>query len=135
MKKIIRYILAFIHKNITGVEPPAGFLASLGILFFLLLTGTIFYAHIEKWSYLDALYFSVITLATVGYGDLHPTSPASKIFTIFYIFIGVGLASYVVYTFSKSMMSGRDRQIKRMEDLVKILGEELELADKSKKNP
>ena len=54
----------------------------------ILLTGTIFYHRAEGWSWLDSLYFSVITLATVGYGDLAPTTPASKIFTMVYILIG-----------------------------------------------
>lgn len=122
MKKFISNILSFFHEHITGVKPPAGFLPALGILFLLLSAGTLFYSHSEKWSYLDSLYFSVITLATVGYGDLHPTNSASKIFTIFYIFFGVGLASYIVYSFSRSIVEGRDRQIKRMEELIKISG-------------
>ncbi len=123
MKKIISQTLSSGHEHITGVKPPAGFLPAFGVLFLLLITGTLFYSHIEKWSYLDSLYFSVITLATVGYGDLHPTLPISKIFTIFFIFIGVGLLSYVVYSFSRSMMERREKQINKMEELIKKLDE------------
>ena len=57
----------------------------------LLLTGTIFYWGAEDWSPIEALYFSVVTLTTVGYGDLTPTSDFSRIFTIIYIFIGLGV--------------------------------------------
>jgi len=57
----------------------------------LLGSGTMFYSKVEGWSLLDALYFSVITLATVGYGDLHPSTPLSKAFTIFYILVGGGI--------------------------------------------
>jgi voltage-gated potassium channel len=57
----------------------------------LLLTGTIFYWSVEDWTLIQALYFSVVTLATVGYGDLTPTSDYSRIFTIIYIFIGLGV--------------------------------------------
>jgi len=121
MKKIISSVLSFIHEHITGVKPPAGFLPALGILVFLLTTGTLFYSYNEKWSYLDSLYFSVITLATVGYGDLHPTNPASKIFTMIFIFTGVGLVLYIVSTFSKSIVEGREMQIKRMEELVNLV--------------
>lgn len=53
--------------------------------------GTVVYHTVEHFSWLDSYYFSVITLATVGYGDLTPHTPFGKIFTTFYIFIGVGI--------------------------------------------
>jgi hypothetical protein len=56
----------------------------------ILISGTFFYHGIERWSWLDSFYFSVTTLTTVGYGDLHPSTDLSKIFTIIYIFIGLG---------------------------------------------
>lgn len=57
----------------------------------LLLVGTIFYTLVERWSPLDALYFCVVTLATVGYGDLSPQTAIVKGFTIVFILAGVGL--------------------------------------------
>jgi voltage-gated potassium channel len=57
----------------------------------LVLTGTIFYWRFEDWTIIEALYFSVVTLTTVGYGDLHPTSAGTEIFTIFYILTGIGV--------------------------------------------
>lgn len=54
-----------------------------------LLIGTFAYHWLEGWSYLDALYFCVISLATIGYGDLTPTTPASKLFTIIYVINGI----------------------------------------------
>lgn len=64
------------------------------LLILVLLTlgaGTIFYVKIEGWSILDSLYFSVITLTTVGYGDISPATSSGKLFTIFYIIAGVGI--------------------------------------------
>ena len=55
--------------------------------------GTWFYWRVEGWGALDSLYFSVTTLTTVGYGDFSPHNPAGKIFTIFYIIIGIGILS------------------------------------------
>jgi hypothetical protein len=54
-----------------------------------LLIGTVAYHWLEGWTYLDALYFCVISLATVGYGDLTPTTPQAKLFTIIYVINGI----------------------------------------------
>ncbi|MCL4264629.1 MAG: hypothetical protein KJ069_15505 [Anaerolineae bacterium] len=58
-----------------------------------ILLGTVFYHEFEQWSWIDAFYFTVVTLATVGYGDLSPTNPFTKLFTTLYIVIGLGLLS------------------------------------------
>lgn len=57
----------------------------------LLILGTLVFHWLEGWSYLDAFYFCVISLATVGYGDLSPTTPEAKIFTIIYVINGIAL--------------------------------------------
>lgn len=45
---------------------------------------------VEDWDIIEALYFCVTTLTTVGYGDLHPTSDISRAFTVLYSLIGIG---------------------------------------------
>jgi hypothetical protein len=52
---------------------------------------TVFYRLVEGWSLLDSAYFSVVTIATVGYGDLAPKTVLGKLFTIGYIFAGIGI--------------------------------------------
>jgi hypothetical protein len=53
--------------------------------------GTVVYMFLEGWTLVDALYFSVVALATVGFGDLHPTTDAAKLFTVLYIISGLGI--------------------------------------------
>ena len=57
----------------------------------LVLTGTLFYWRFEDWSFIESLYFSIVTLTTVGYGDFSPTTPETQIFTIIYILTGFGV--------------------------------------------
>ena len=57
----------------------------------LLLSGTLYYSYAEQWSLLNSFYFSVMTMTTIGYGDLTPTTDLSKIFTIIYAFISIGV--------------------------------------------
>lgn len=55
--------------------------------------GGFFYHRVEGWSLLDAYYFTIITLTTIGYGDFSPQTNLGKIFTIFYVLIGLGIIS------------------------------------------
>jgi hypothetical protein len=57
----------------------------------LLATGTVVYAIFERWSLLDSLYFSVMTLTTVGYGDFAPHTVAGKVFTMVYVLAGIAV--------------------------------------------
>ena len=62
----------------------------------LLLVGTGGYALLEGWSLLDALYATIITVTTVGYGDLSPVTPGGRIFAIFFAVGAIGMASYAI---------------------------------------
>ena len=64
------------------------------VIMLLLFGSAIFYHYVEKWQYIDALYFSAATMTTVGYGDITPKTFPGKLFTIFFVFAGVGIALY-----------------------------------------
>lgn len=63
-----------------------------------LISGMFFYHRFEGWSLLDSLYFSVITLTTVGFGDFAPQTDAGKIFTMVYIIVGLGILAVFITT-------------------------------------
>ena len=79
----------------------------------LLLTGTVFYHQVEDWRLLDSLYFSVTSLLTVGFGDFVPSKDVSKVFTILYTLVGVG----ILVTFVSSVANRAERlRNRRLED-------------------
>ena len=74
------------------------------LAFMLILVATIFYWLVEGWSLLDSVYFSIVTIATVGYGDIGPQTAIGKIFTIVYIFSGIGIFVAAVTAFAHATM-------------------------------
>jgi len=70
----------------------------------IILLGGLFYHKVEGWSFLDSLYFCIVTLATVGYGDFTPHTSFGKLFTVIYIFLGVGVLAVFVSTVAEHTM-------------------------------
>jgi voltage-gated potassium channel Kch len=65
-------------------------------------------------TWLDALYFSVITLSTVGYGDIGPTTTVSKVFTMVYILFGLSIfASFASMLVRERVELQKERAEKR----------------------
>jgi hypothetical protein len=67
-----------------------------------LLVGTLFYRIVEGWGVLNSLYFCVDTLATIGFGDFSPQTRLGKVFTILYIFVGVGTLGLFISTVART---------------------------------
>ena len=78
------------------------------VLLFILFGGATFYHLQEGWRYIDALYFSSLTMTTVGYGDFVPKTDVGKIFSIFYAFTGVGIALYGLSLLSAHFIEVRE---------------------------
>jgi voltage-gated potassium channel len=105
---------------------------ALGVLIALTLVGTLGFMLVEKLGFLDALYMAVITLSTVGYQEVAPTTPAGRIYTIVFIFAGVGTALYAVMNIAEYLIDGRlrealgrrsmDRTIQALESHVIVCG-------------
>ncbi len=62
-----------------------------GLAVGVLTVGTVAYHFLEGWSWIDSLYFSTVAVTTVGFGDLSPTTPLSKLFTVFYLLSGIAV--------------------------------------------
>ena len=66
--------------------------------------GTLGYVLIEGWSMWDAFYMTVITVTTVGYGEVHPLSTAGRAFTVVILLSGVG-AFFYAFTLLMSLLA------------------------------
>lgn len=80
----------------------AGGLSLAGVL----AIGTLWYRLVEGWSWSDAAYMTVITLATVGYGEIHPMGDRGRLFTIALIFMGVIAIGYIVNRLTEALIEG-----------------------------
>jgi voltage-gated potassium channel len=83
-------------------ELMAGAIALGGVF----LIGTLWYRFVEGWSWEDAAYMTVITLATVGYGETHPLGSRGRLFTIALILLGVINIGYIVNRFTEAIIEG-----------------------------
>jgi voltage-gated potassium channel len=82
------------------------FYAPLLILLSLWVIGTIGYVFIEDYSWFDAFYMTIITVATVGYQEVHPLSVEGKLFTAFLIITSFGTFAYAVSSITKFVIDG-----------------------------
>lgn len=83
------------------------FLTLLLLVAGLVIIGVAGYMIIEQWNFLESLYMVVITLATVGYREIHPLSTAGTIFTILLIVFGVVTLYYVIRVVGEYILLSR----------------------------
>lgn len=86
-------------------------LVYLSLFFALLLIGTLGYMLIEKYSFLDAFYMTVITLASVGYAETQPLHTSGKVFTILLIISNLGILTFVLTKVSGFLFDGEFRKL------------------------
>ncbi len=99
----------------TGKPAPAGapsdksviFGTLLGAAVTMLAGSTVFFRYQEGWSWIDAWFFTVTTVSTVGYGDLVPATPLGKLATTALIFIGIGIFGLTATQIADQMVSRR----------------------------
>ncbi|GJM35319.1 MAG: potassium transporter TrkA [Saprospiraceae bacterium] len=97
-----------------------------------MVVGTIGYMLIEKYSFIDGLYMTVITITTVGFSEVSPLSQSGRLFTILLILVNVGIFAYLLATLSNYVIQGEifknmhlnliKSQIDKLENHVIICG-------------
>jgi voltage-gated potassium channel len=107
-------------------------LISIALFIVLVGGGSLGYMIIEDWPPLDAFYMTIITIATVGYSEVHEISAAGRLFTVVLIFLGVGYFLYVATGILQFLVEGRirlvlgrrklDTQINKLKDHFIICG-------------
>ena len=70
----------------------------------IILSGTLGYVLIEGWAWFDSLYMTVITLATIGYGEVKPLTPGGRWFTIGLIFVGVAVFGFLITRLTEAVI-------------------------------
>ena len=107
IKRIGRHSLRYTHSE---------FVRILGLLLLLSLTGTLAYSLIEGWSLLDALYATIITITTVGYGDVTPRTVEGRIFAIFFTLVAITFGGYAISSLAAYTIESR---VKRLEARIR----------------
>lgn len=113
---------------------------SIFIFIIVLFFGAYSYYHVEGWSMLDSLYFVIITVTTIGYGDLVPITNIGKIYTMFFSFFGVAFAFYMFSLISRRIfekhLSRKVSQIQKKTEEKEEVEQDIEeiISRKSKKS-
>ena len=82
-----------------------------GLVLVLYVIGIMFYHNMEGWTWVDSIYFMTATFTTVGYGDITPKSEISRLFTVFFMWTGISVGFYLIYTISRYREEKIDQQL------------------------
>ena len=99
-----------INRRLVGVAALLG-----GLILF----GTLGYILIERWTWRDALFMTIITISTVGYGEEVPLSDRGELFTMILIFLGVGSAAYTFTNITNYIIAGELRGVLRRQRMMR----------------
>lgn len=116
--------MASIFQIESFLYPYRKIILAASLLTLILFIGVIGYMSIENLSFIDALYMTVITVATVGYREIHTPSDAGKIFTIFLIITSFGIFAYAISSITQFIVEGEFNQLfknrKKVEEIANL---------------
>jgi len=88
----------------------------LALLITVIAGGTAFFHYVEGWSWLDSYFFTVITLSTVGYGNLVPVTAIGMIGTTILIMIGLGIFAVAIQQFGFYAVRHRENKVRAKQE-------------------
>jgi voltage-gated potassium channel len=96
---------------------------SLAAVIGIILVGSVGYHLIEGWSFFDGLYMTVITLATIGYGEIHPLTTTGRVFTIILIIVGVAVFGYLLSHLTQALIEAEIASAMGRRKLIKDINQ------------
>ena len=108
-----------VDRTFLGIPFSTQLITALSVLIGLIIGGTIAYHYMEGWTWAQSFYFVVSTLTTVGYGDLAPSSDASRVFTAVFMLAGVAIAIASLSIIGASYLKNREEAINKREEKIR----------------
>ncbi len=102
-------LIVTIFRGLRDVWRDARVRGLLVFVFSMIALATITFWLLEGWSLLDAAFFSVVTISTVGYGELVPQTVPGKLFAMFYILVGLGIFVAAASAVAEALLRRRDQ--------------------------
>jgi len=109
------------HRHAMGRALATRLLFLSALVLSAVIMGTLGYHLLEGWSLFDSLYMTVITLATIGYGETHPLDTVGRVFTVLLIIFGTGVVGYGISSLTLLMFQGDLPHYLRIRKMDKII--------------
>lgn len=113
MNRILSILGIYKKQSVRRKIVQSGLGLSIVPIILLIALGTMGYAYFEGWPLLDALYATVITMTTVGYGDLSPQTAPGRLFAVLFTLSAIGLASYAISTLAAVVIDWQSDRVNR----------------------
>lgn len=97
--------------------------AVIGSLLVVIASSSAFFRYVEGWSWLDSYFFTVVTISTVGYGNMVPQTALGKIGTTIIIFAGLGVFAMAIQQIAQGyVLEGKNRLEKKLAQMQTDIG-------------